>query len=151
MKFLLVIFIALNLGRIDSATPKPFEKKSIDWEKVLPLICLVESSNRQWAHSYLGEEYGRGLYGVSELCLEEYKRKNQGNDWITPAGLYNTNVGRTVALWYLRYLEEKYHKDDPLVFEKCLSSYFQGPTTTFKNGVNWKYVNDVLIGAKNFE
>lgn len=121
------------------------------WEAFLPAIAHVESSNRQWARSYLGAEHGRGLYGISEIAFEHWKWYH-GDHWVVKQGLgpdclYNTNVGREVAIWYLFWLD-KYYSNRSDKIRLVLSAYNQGPRHTDEKGLALEYVEKVFDGMR---
>lgn len=120
----------------------------IDWEEWLPAIAMIESSNYPLAHSYLGPSYGRGLYGISEIALKEYKRLNPDQEWITPEMLYNPAIASNIAMWTLKRLEGNYQRNNPFSFALVLSSYWQGHTGTMRNGVAYEYVY-LVMAAKH--
>jgi hypothetical protein len=119
----------------------------LKWEDYLPAIAAVESSNRVWARSWLGQEHGRGLYGISEICFEHW-RWYHPEHWVVKQGLgpdclYNTNVGREIALWYIKWLSA-YYKEKPNRVQWVLSAYNQGPRHTDRHGLAVDYVDLVL-------
>ena len=128
-----------------------YGSKRHSWADYLPAIAAVESSNKQWARSYLGEDFGRGLYGVSKICFEHWKWFHQDH-WVVkqnlgPDCLYNTNVGREVAEWYLSYLD-KYYSGHPDKIHLVLSAYNAGPTHVDKYGIQHSYVEKVFAGLR---
>jgi len=121
------------------------------WADYLPAIAAVESSNRQWSHSYLGESFGRGRHHVSDIAFEHWKWMHQDH-WVVkqrlgPDCLYNDDVNREIALWLLGWLSEQYagRKDHVAL---VLSAYNQGLTYTEKHGIASNYVEKVMAGMR---
>lgn len=144
----LVFLIVLPLHFGSSATTGPSAHRGLRLEDYLPAIAAVESSNRQYARSWRGAEYGRGLYGVSEICYQHFKEKHPTN-WavmqnLGPESLYNTNLNRDVAEWYLRWLMKYYAKKGSSMMVYVLSAYNQGPTETDRGGLAPEYVEAVM-------
>lgn len=62
-------------------------------------IAFIESSNRPHICSYLGCQYGRGLYQISEIVLKEYNQFRKTD--YKPDDLFNPAVNTKIACWYL--------------------------------------------------
>lgn len=121
------------------------------WEDYLPAIAMVESSNRQWSYSYLGERFGRGRHHVSDIAFEHFKWVHP-NHWIVRQGLgpdclYNDDVNREVALWLLGWLSRQYSGRSNHV-ALVLSAYNQGLSYTERNGIASNYVEKVIAGMR---
>lgn len=145
-------FLFVLLHSIGSSPMPVFLKnRAIGLDDLLPAIAAVESSNRVWARSYLGEDFGRGLYGVSKIAFEHWKWFH-GDHWVVkqnlgPDCLYNTNVGREVATWYLKWLD-KYYDGRPDKLRLVLSAYNQGAAHTDRYGIAEDYVQKVFAGMR---
>lgn len=113
----------------------------ISLDDLLPGIAWAESRSHPSRHSYLGPEYGRGLYGVSEDCLAHFNQVH-GSNW-KPNDLYSPHVNRVVARWYLGWLDQ-YYTRHPDRLRRVLSAYNQGWRATDRWGVNNEYVDNVL-------
>lgn len=128
--------------------------KRLSWEDYLPAIAMVESSNFIWIDSWLGPDYGRGKYMIAKITWEQFKRDNP-NHWAAKMNLdhtavYNEQVGRDVALWYLNWLE-RYWRNAGIggnMVYYVLSSYNQGPGGHHRNGMATDYVQKVMAGMK---
>lgn len=65
----------------------------------MSIIAQIESGNNPRAISFLGEEYGRGLYQISEIVLKEYNKFNNTN--YDGYRLFDTNINTKIANWYM--------------------------------------------------
>lgn len=67
----------------------------------LSRIREIESSNNPNAVSYRGAKYGRGLYQISEICLDDYNRFAGHVFTFYPEDLFDPKVNEMIAKWYL--------------------------------------------------
>jgi len=125
-------------------------RAGISWERFLPAIAWAESEHYAWAVSKKGARHGRGIYQVSEVCLQHYKDETPGTEWIEPRALFNSNICRTVAIWYLQKCNSAYDeiRPDHSRFNWVLSAYNQGIRGVQVDGINWRYVQRVLDGRR---
>ena len=70
----------------------------------LDIIATIESNHNPKAVSFRGPKYGRGMYQVSEVCLDEYnyyvqRPANASN--LPPDALFSPETCLKVAKWYL--------------------------------------------------
>jgi hypothetical protein len=65
----------------------------------IDIIGKIESSNRPGVCSFLGCQYGRGLYQVSEILLKEFNEFND-KDYLEE-DLFNESINKQIAEWYL--------------------------------------------------
>jgi hypothetical protein len=146
-----VVFICIFLlpaaVKVSSPNVEIIQKKRESITRYLPAIAWVESRSNQWAYSYRGQSYGRGLHGISEICYTHWTWYH-GNHCavkqkLDPSCLYNPEVNETVAAWYLQWLENYYNgmwNRDAWV----LSAYCYGPTYVDQHGLQSDYITKVM-------
>lgn len=61
------------------------------------IIAEIESSNNPMAISFKGAKYGRGLYQISEIVLQDYNERM--GFYHKPYELFNKDLNETIALW----------------------------------------------------
>lgn len=147
--------ILIPIFTITSTTQKPFSivgQEGISWEDWVECIAWQESRHNQWAVSRRGAFHGRGRYQISEPCLTHFIWEHPGSEWLTPKALFNNEIGRTIAIWYLYKASRVYDEIKPPArrFDWVLSAYNQGIDGTLSNaspsnlgGINHEYVRGV--------
>lgn len=117
-------------------------RAGISWEAWLPAIAHAESDGYIWAISRKGERHGRGMYQISEIALQHYIWEHPGTEWMEPKCLFNTNIARVIALWYLNKASRVYDEVEypSSRFAFVLSAYNVGIAGTLSNGINHAYV-----------
>ena len=125
-------------------------RAGISWEAWLPAIAQAESDGYIWAVSRKGEKYGRGMFQISEIALTHYIWEHPGTEWMEPKCLFNTNIGRAIALWYLQKASRVYDEIEypSSRFAFVLSCYNVGISGTISNGINYPYVMRVFEKRK---
>lgn len=142
------ITAALALAQLTPAAPGMPDRPRPRVAAYLPAIAWVESRSNQWAVSYRGPAFGRGLHGISEICFEHWTWVNW-NHWVVkqkldPTCLFNAGINEEVALWFLGWLENYYrNKWNPEPW--ILSAYCYGPTYTDQHGPQRDYVTLVKL------
>lgn len=120
-------------------------RAGISWEAWLPAIAQAESDGYVWAVSKKGAHHGRGKYQISEIALQHYIWEHPGTEWMEPKCLFNTNIARVIALWYLNKASRVYDEVEypSSRFAFVLSAYNVGIAGTLSNGINHAYVSRV--------
>ncbi len=147
-----ILAVCFLLGFTESEMTLPpmrgvtmLQRSGISWHSWIECIAWQESRHWQWAKSKLGVYHGRGRYQISVPCLNHYIWEHPGTEWITPDSLYNVEISRQIAIWYLEKCSRVYDEINPPHgrFEWVLSAYNQGIDGTISNGINHSYVKGV--------
>jgi len=106
----------------------------------LSALSAIESSNNPNAVSFLGAKYGRGLYQVSEIALQDYLIFHK-NERITPQDLFNSAINERIASWllYKRIPQVLRHIKRPVTLETVLSAYNKGYSPNLAHNYIQKY------------
>ena len=107
--------------------------------KIMISIYIVESKFNQYANSYLGAKYGRGIGQVSEIALDEYNRKNKTNYKYND--LYDLEINIMISCWLIDYYCNTYN----FTIEESVMAYNIG----CGNVLNGKKAERYLILVKN--
>lgn len=143
---LVIILVASQFGEGQVGKPYPNRQVMVKWEDYLDSIATVESRMHTMAVDPTGPYNGRGIYQISEPVLVQYKWSHPDAFWITPDMLYNSNIARPIALWYLNWLDTSFRKIgiNNMIVPCVLSGYNMGLKGTIDYGVRYQYVEKVL-------
>ena len=107
--------------------------EEINWSKLLNSVATIESSNNP--NAYNERTGATGKYQITEICLKEFNEKSHYIARFTMNNMYNEELSRTVALWYLKRLKDHYKAPS---IEAILAGYNRGPTYMRKHDWNIK-------------
>ena len=98
-------------------------------------ISRIESSNREDACSYKGCKYGRGLFQISEIVLQEWNDYHPNEQYL-PRHLFQGEANRRIANWYFDRIETMLiYYDLPTDLDHVLAAYSWGIGNLRKYGI----------------
>ena len=139
------LFEKLSYYHVENKYTDLIYEKSIKYNVPLDImygIGKTESKFKEKANSFLGAEYGRGLFQISEIVLKDYNLYF-GTEY-EPNELYNPEINIEIAAWaynrnryYLRSLDEV--TDDLLIM-----AFNMGAFSIKSGNYNYDYLNKVI-------
>ena len=100
----LILAVCMGVGTLIILLCLLWPQRAGASEVNLDIIATIESNHNPKAVSFRGPKYGRGMYQVSEVCLDEYnyyvqRPANASN--LPPDALFSPETCLKVAKWYL--------------------------------------------------
>lgn len=107
----------------------------------LPALAQVESAGNPRADSFLGAKFGRGLYQISDVALEDYLAYHPTR-FFAFSDLYKPDVCKEVALWLLtvRIPQLIRHHGKEVTLENVLTAYNMGHVAVKRGVVAERYI-----------
>ncbi len=104
-------------------------------------VIMIESSGRPDAVSFLGEQYGKGLYQISELARRDYNQYHHSAP-ILSCELLKPSKGRLIYLWLVeeRIPQLLGHYGIEVTDEAVLQAYNLGAFAYAQGKRNGKYI-----------
>ena len=112
-------------------------------------LAMVESSGESSAVSFLGAEYGRGLFQISEIALRDYGMYHSRQ--YEPEDLFDPVINYEIATWMVDYRIKQLlkHYGHEITVENVLQVYNIGIGSFNRGERAYGYVQKYMAQVKD--